>query len=280
MLVIIFHMKQRILDEEMDISELAFNDVVIVGSCYIDLICFTEKLPTANEYVFGTRFHISYGGKGGNVCVSAAKLGASCALIARVGNDCFGREYVTRMKKLKTDTTKLLVTDDVPSGVAQITVTQNGNIHSVLIPGANNILSIEDIESAKDMFKNAKVGLFTCDIKEDVILAAIKLFIKNGGGKIILLACNKVIKEVYELAHIIIVTTVELGAITGDEVKTVVDAQYSLKKLLKLGCETAIVTLGYHGAIIMGKNYDIPSKVIITPIDNPADMSILFWLAP
>lgn len=43
-----------------------------------------ERLPKAGETVVGKEFKRSWGGKGANQCVAAAKLGASTTLIASV----------------------------------------------------------------------------------------------------------------------------------------------------------------------------------------------------
>ena len=83
-------------------------DVVVVGSCNIDLIryrsltCRTEHTiiassnsfvvacsyvpcqPKPGETIYGTEFHMGFGGKGANQCVMASKLGASTAMVAKV----------------------------------------------------------------------------------------------------------------------------------------------------------------------------------------------------
>ncbi len=41
-------------------------DVVVVGSCNIDLITYTDKLPREGETIFGTDFKKGFGGKGAN----------------------------------------------------------------------------------------------------------------------------------------------------------------------------------------------------------------------
>lgn len=63
---------------------------------------------------------------------------------------------------------------------------------------------------------------------------------------------------------------------TGDEITSITDARYSLKKLLKLGCETAIVTLGCRGAIFMSRCQDNPTRVFVTPVDRPVDTTVSF----
>jgi sugar/nucleoside kinase (ribokinase family) len=54
-------------------------NITIYHSC-------APRLPKVGETLHGSNFFVGHGGKGANQCVAAAKLGASCALIARVKN--------------------------------------------------------------------------------------------------------------------------------------------------------------------------------------------------
>lgn len=44
------------------------------------------RLPKPGETIYANKFVTGFGGKGANQCVAAAKLGASCALLAKVWN--------------------------------------------------------------------------------------------------------------------------------------------------------------------------------------------------
>lgn len=43
-------------------------------------------MPKVGETIHGYKFAVGCGGKGGNQCVAAAKLGASTAIVAKVRN--------------------------------------------------------------------------------------------------------------------------------------------------------------------------------------------------
>lgn len=45
---------------------------------------FSPRFPKPGETIVGRKFEIKYGGKGANQCISAARLGASTAIIASV----------------------------------------------------------------------------------------------------------------------------------------------------------------------------------------------------
>ena len=50
--------------------------VLVVGSVNVDLVVQTERLPSPGETVLGGTFSRFHGGKGGNLAVAAARLGA------------------------------------------------------------------------------------------------------------------------------------------------------------------------------------------------------------
>ena len=45
---------------------------------------YTPRLPKPGETLHGSMFEKGYGGKGANQCVMAARLGARCAMVAKV----------------------------------------------------------------------------------------------------------------------------------------------------------------------------------------------------
>lgn len=62
------------------------------------------------------------GHAGANQCVMAAKLGAKTAMVAKVGDDIFGKDTVQNFRTLGVDTAHVSVTSDAATGCAPITV--------------------------------------------------------------------------------------------------------------------------------------------------------------
>lgn len=50
---------------------------------------YTPRLPKPGETIHGNKFSVGFGGKGGNQCIAATKLGASTAMVAKVGTHSF-----------------------------------------------------------------------------------------------------------------------------------------------------------------------------------------------
>ena len=56
-------------------------DVVVVGSCNLDLVSTTSHLPTAGETLVSLDYAEHAGGKGLNQAVASARMGARTAFI-------------------------------------------------------------------------------------------------------------------------------------------------------------------------------------------------------
>src|SRR5262245_11466135 len=96
--------------------------IVVIGSANIDLTTFTDEFPRPGETIFGREFHLGFGGKGANQAAAARRCGADVSMVARVGDDLFGKAYIDNFKEQGIDTSKVMVTAGVSTGVAPIFV--------------------------------------------------------------------------------------------------------------------------------------------------------------
>src|ERR1700737_4667320 len=70
----------------------------------MDLIVQVQRLPKPGETVAGDSLLRAPGGKGANQAVAAARLGASVAMVGRVGRDPFGRELRRSLREEGVET--------------------------------------------------------------------------------------------------------------------------------------------------------------------------------
>lgn len=64
--------------------------VLVFGSLNVDWVIEVPYLPRPGETITGGNLQQLPGGKGANQAVAAARLGASTAIVGRVGNDSQG----------------------------------------------------------------------------------------------------------------------------------------------------------------------------------------------
>ena len=124
--------------------------ICVVGASNIDLFSYAPRLPKLGETLTGTRFQMGFGGKGANQAVMAAKLGAEVAMITKLGDDIFGKDTLKNYETLGFDTRHVLFTKEASTGVAPIWVDgATGNNAIIVVPGANDLLTAEDVAGAR-----------------------------------------------------------------------------------------------------------------------------------
>ncbi len=83
-------------------------------------------MPQIGETLMGDSFKTGFGGKGANKAVACSRLGSKCAVIAKLGDDVFGRDYLKNFADNGISVEHVSVTDKAATGVAPICVDENG----------------------------------------------------------------------------------------------------------------------------------------------------------
>ncbi|XP_024938599.1 ribokinase isoform X2 [Cephus cinctus] len=235
------------------------------------LINYSPRLPKPGETLAGSKFEQNYGGKGANQCVSATKLGASTAMVAALGSDVFGNEYLQRLKLEDVNVSHVTLKKNIHSGIAQITVANNGENTIVIVPGANTLLSTEDVDAAADIIRNAPVLLCQFEIPLETTLHALKLHQNHGlsilNGAPALANPNP---ELLKACDIFCVNETETEIMTGIQPLSLSNAQEAIDILLSQGCNTVILTLGALGALLASKESTKFIHIVTEQVD-PVD---------
>ncbi|KAJ8673600.1 hypothetical protein QAD02_004862 [Eretmocerus hayati] len=225
-------------------------DVAVVGSCMIDLITYSSRLPKPGETLLGLKFEKGFGGKGANQCVTAARLGASTVLVSSLGSDSNGQEYLKKLEEENINTAHIKTQENIHTGVAQITVTSSGENSIIIVQGSNLCLSGENVIEAKKHICSSKVLLCQFEVPLLATLEALRVYqghgtsIVNGAP-----AVNNVDPDILRLADIFCVNETEAELMTGMKDLSISTAQQAVDKFFSLGCNTIIITFGAQGAI-------------------------------
>jgi fructokinase len=118
-------------------------------------------------------------GGSGNIAVGLSSLGGKAAFVGKAGSDFFGKLYMLNLKK-KGVVPKIFFDNDFPTGLIIVFV-ENGKERSFLVSrGANNKLSIDEIEKVKNLIMRSRYVYFSGyslvnDPQRSAILRAIEL---------------------------------------------------------------------------------------------------------
>ena len=111
----------------------------VCGSISADMIGYAPRLPGPGESVLGDRFLLAPGGKGANVAVAAARLGAPVRFFGARGDDQFGEFIGSALAAEGVDVSSLRVIAGMHSGVALIAVDAQAENQILALPGANGV---------------------------------------------------------------------------------------------------------------------------------------------
>lgn len=239
--------------------------ICVVGACNLDLISYVPRLPSIGETLHGTRFHMGFGGKGANQAVMAAKLGGDVTIVAKLGQDVFGRNTLKNFESLGVDTRHVHFTDRAFSGVAPIAVDPEGHNAIIIITGANDLLSEEEIEAARPAIAAAQILVCQLEIPLDITLAAMRISYQEGVQTIFNPAPARpnLPDELYQLSDIFCPNESETELLTDMPVKTVEEAEVAAHILIERGARTVILTLGERGSLLVTE-----SNTVHVPVES------------
>ncbi|XP_030378763.1 ribokinase-like [Scaptodrosophila lebanonensis] len=248
-------------------------DVLVFGSAIIDFVCYTPRLPKAGETLHGHNFQTGYGGKGANQCVAAARLGSKAALVAKLGDDSFGADYLRQLRAEGINVQHVDQLSGQTTGVAQIAVSDGGENNIIIVVGANNSLSADDATRAQPLLAQAKVLVCQLETPLAATLAALRLCkgtsIVNAAP-----ALEQTPPELLQLASILCVNESEAALMTGvAEISSVCEAKTAVSRLIELGANTVIITLGKLGAVCATRKSPtlcehVPAPVVDKVVDT------------
>src|SRR5579859_652170 len=107
--------------------------IAVVGSINLDLVVPVPRHPRPGETVLGGDLAEHPGGKGANQAVAAARLGASVAMLGRVGADDAGARLRRVLDLEGVDTTRVMPVEGLPTGRALIAVDHTTGENSIIV---------------------------------------------------------------------------------------------------------------------------------------------------
>ncbi|MFF2594394.1 ribokinase [Priestia megaterium] len=142
--------------------------VTVIGSSSMDLVVTSNIRPGAGETVLGESFKTVPGGKGANQAVAAARLGADVSMIGCVGEDHYGKAILENFKSNGVSVENMKPVTDSDSGTAHIILAEGDN-SIVVVKGANDYITPDYVEKAKEKIKEADIVLIQQEIPEETV---------------------------------------------------------------------------------------------------------------
>ena len=240
--------------------------ILVVGSSNIDLVASVDRLPSRGETVLGYRFAQSFGGKGANQAVAAARAGAEVAFLSKLGADANGRLIEQHLAAQGLSRPILLRDAEFPTGVAMILVDHSGENQIAVVPGSNGRLTPADLRQHRELIAGARVLLLQMEIPRETVFEALRLGRECGLTTILNPApAAPLPSDLLRLVDILTPNESEAQALTGSA-----DPAEAARILTDRGVGAVVVTCGPDGAFLTVGKKDVAHipGFLVEPIDS------------
>jgi ribokinase len=244
--------------------------VTIIGSYIVALVMDMDRLPIEGETVVGRDFHTTFGGKGSNAAVAAARLGADTWFLGKVGRDSFAADFVAMLVRENIHREKVLYSETHPTGVGIILFNSIGTNLIAIDPGANNQLSPADLAEHIDVIRASSVIVSPLEIPLDTALAGARLAHQHGVKAILnpAPACD-VRKSDLSCLFALTPNETEARVCLGLPSDDPANDDELARALLELGPENVMLTRGAQGVLWASRQgvRSIPA-LHVNPVDT------------
>lgn len=230
-----------------------YVNITVVGSTNMDLVYMVPHIVKAGETLHSTAHELFFGGKGANQAVTASQLGANVEFIGNVGADEFGDQVKQNLQDKGVNTAA--VQKMGLTGQAIIQVADSGENSIVLFPGANFLVTKDQVYIERDKIEASDVLLLQLEIPIPVVEAAANIASEKGVHIILNPApAQQITDSLLSKISILTPNETELAILTGLKTNTEEDLFQACSLLIQKGVGAVVVTLGEKGSFYMNSN--------------------------
>lgn len=225
--------------------------VCVLGSYARALVLTADRIPAPGETLVGRDYRETWGGKGSDMAVQAARLAADVEYVGVVGDDAFGRGFTELLDAEGVARGHLRVTAEAPTGVGMIIKDTTARNVIVVDMGANLLFSPADVDAAAATVTSSDVVLAPLEIPLATALHGLALAHAAGVPTILNPAPAVDLRDV-DLSMVDVLTPNEtearacVGLLPDADVS---DAEVAAL-LLDRGVRAVVMTLGEKGSAI------------------------------
>jgi ribokinase len=244
------------------------TEVLVVGSINLDLVVTAARLPLPGETVLGTRFEQIPGGKGANQAVAAARLGAHTRMLGCLGNDAYGIRLRQSLQSHQIDDRAVTTLADMTSGLAVISVDQQGQNSIIVLSGANGQLTPDRVRQHAAVFAEVQVVLLQLEIPLETVSQSIELA-RHAGALTVLdpapVPTDGRLPEALYRVDLFTPNHTEAERLWGQQIDGPSTALAAAAEFQRRGSRHVVIKLGPDGAVFRcddGQTGHVPAPVV------------------
>jgi ribokinase len=225
-------------------------DVVCVASFNADLVSRVGRPPQRGETLLASGFDIQPGGKGSNAAIACVRQRARVAVLARLGDDDFGRMALALWAHEGIDARAVEIAPGERSGVAQIWVYDDGDNSIAVAPGAGAALDARHARDALGLLRSAKVVMASCEVPFAATQEAFEIARSHGALTLLNPAPARPLPAtLLRVTDLLTPNQGELQALAGLD-----DIDAAAQSLIARGPRAVVVTLGAAGCRVVERD--------------------------
>lgn len=246
--------------------------ILVIGSSNIDLIMKMQHLPQTGETVTDCSFMQTFGGKGANQAVGAARSGGKVTFVSCVGDDAYGKAMIENLSRDHINVNFVWKEQDIPTGTALIMIGSRGENYISVAPGANYRMTRESIDKVREVIKESSLVVLQYEILPDTLEYIVNLCHGTYVPVLLNLApARKISSGALKKLKYLVVNETEARFLAETKKVDPSNVNTIAGKLLDLGPEIVIITLGESGSYIASRSgvMDVPA-FRVTAVDTTA----------
>ncbi|MBG9982391.1 ribokinase [Aerococcaceae bacterium DSM 111020] len=230
----------------------------VVGSISTDFVVEAQRRPLVGETVYGNDFGTSFGGKGANQAVAAARLGGEVFMAGSVGDDSFGSSLLNNLQANNIDTQSVKKSQDMPSGSAIITIAEGDN-SIIYVAGANDNYKPEDVDQIADLISTLDIVI----VQNETPIDSIERLIEYCNHYKVPIIANPAPARAFSSKSL-----KKIDFLTPNETEfELLYPNEDMEDVLKKNANKLIITLGSKGAVFYDGN-----EILLVPSYKPSSI--------
>ncbi|MGL6049259.1 MAG: ribokinase [Aeromonas salmonicida] len=224
------------------------NRLVVLGSVNADHVLRVPHFPRPGETLTGHSYQVVPGGKGANQAVAATRLGAPVSFIARIGDDAIGQQMRQGFEQDGIDVSAVELDETLPTGIAIIYVSDEGENSIGISAEANGALSPAMVKRHEAMIADAHTLLLQLEVPLESVFEAAKLA-RSHGTRVVLnpAPARQLPADLLALVDLITPNQTEAELLTGVKVSDEASAAQAADRFHQMGISDVMITLGSQG---------------------------------
>jgi ribokinase len=229
--------------------------IIVIGSSNIDFIMKMPRLPKVGETITDAEYMQTFGGKGANQAVGAARAGGNVYFVSCVGDDDITPRMLEQFRNDKINIDFVFREDNISTGTALVMIGEQGTNYISVAPGANYRLTPDYIDKAAEILVDAEMIMLQDEIQMETLKYTLDLCEKLNRKVLLNFAPAREFDKSYlKKVSILVVNETEAEILSGIAVNNDDSVVKAAEKLKQLGCQAVIITLGVKGSFIYAED--------------------------